>query len=135
MILVDTSVWVDHLRRGNPILAELLKKNRVVNYPMVLGKLACGNLQNRQSLLQLWQSLDSLQAVSHEEALYFIEHNGLMGKGIGYVDVHLLASVALVAGVKLWTRDKRLARIAVEFDYAWEEPVQEQKTPLMPVAP
>ena len=64
MILVDTLVWVDHLRRGNPVLAELLKQNRVVNYPMVLGKLACGNLQNRQSLLQLWQSLDSLQAVS-----------------------------------------------------------------------
>ncbi len=125
MILVDTSVWVDHLRRGNPVLAELLEQNRVVNHPMVLGELACGNLQNRQSLLQLWQSLDSLQAVSHDEALYFIEHNGLMGKGIGYVDVHLLASVALVAGVKLWTRDKRLARIAVAFDYAWEEPVQE----------
>jgi predicted nucleic acid-binding protein len=125
MILVDTPVWVDHLHSGNPVLAELLEQNRVVNHPMVLGELACGNLQNRQQLLQLWQNLDSLQAVSHDEALYFIEQNGLMGKGIGYVDVHLLASVALVAGAKLWIRDKRLTRIAVELGYAWEAPAQE----------
>ena len=122
MILVDTSVWVDHLRSGNPVLSALLEQNRVVMHTMVLGELACGNLHNRQQLLQLWQSLDSLQAVNHEEALYFIEQHGLMGQGIGYVDVHLLASVVLDAGTKLWTRDKRLARIAVELQYAWEEP-------------
>lgn len=125
MILVDTSVWVDHLRSDNSVLVELLEQNRVVMHPMVLGELACGNLRNRRQLLQLWQSLDSLQAVSHDEALYFIEQNGLMGKGIGYVDVHLLASVALVAGTKLWTRDQRLTRIAVELGYAWEAPAQE----------
>ncbi len=122
MILVDTSVWVDHLRSGNPRLTELLEQNRVLMHPMVLGELACGNLQNRRQLLQLWQSLDVLQAVSHDEALYFIEHNGLMGKGIGYIDAHLLASVALIAGAKLWTRDKRLAQVASELGYAWEEP-------------
>ena len=122
MILVDTSVWIDHLRSGNPVLSELLEQNRVVMHAMVLGELACGNLHNRQQLLHLWQSLDSLQAVNHEEALYFIEQHGLMGKGIGYVDVHLLASVVLDAGTKLWTRDKRLARIAAELRYAWEEP-------------
>ena len=95
MILVDTSVWVDHLRSGDPVLAGLLEQNRVVMHPMVLGELACGSLQNRRQLLQLWQQLESLQPVSHDEALYFIEQNGLMGKGIGYVDVHLLASAAI----------------------------------------
>ena len=125
MILVDTSVWVDHLRSGDPILAELLEQNRVVMHPMVLGELACGNLQNRRQMLQLWQQLESLQVVSHDEALYLIEQNGLMGKGIGYVDVHLLASAAIAAGVKLWTRDKCLACIAAELRYAWEESDQE----------
>lgn len=125
MILVDTSVWVDHLRSGSPLLTELLEQNRIFMHPMVLGELACGNLRNRRQLLQLLQSLDVLQAVSHDEALYFIEHNGLMGEGIGYVDVHLLASVALIAGAKLWTRDKRLAHVASESGHAWEEPTQE----------
>ena len=120
MILVDTSVWIDYLRSGNPLLAELLEQNRVVMHPMVLGELACGNLKNRQQLLQLWQSQESLQAVSHDEALYFLEQYGLMGKGVGYIDVHLLASVALANGVKLWTQDKRLAHVAIELRYAWE---------------
>ena len=94
-------------------------------HPMVLGELACGNLQNRQQLLQLWQNLDSLHSVSHDEARYFIEQNGLMGKGIGYIDVHLLASVVLAAGTRLWTRDKCLARISDDLDSTWKEPAQE----------
>jgi len=122
MILVDTSVWVDHLRSTNSVLTALLEQNRVVMHPMVLGELACGNFQNRQELLHLWQRLEPLQTVNHDEALYFIEQVKLMGKGIGYVDVHLLASVALVDSTKLWTRDKRLAHIAVELNYAWAEP-------------
>ena len=121
MILVDTSVWVDHLRSGNPTLAALLKQNRVVMHSMILGELACGNLKNRKQLLQLLQRLDSLPAVSHKEALYFIEQHQLMGKGIGYIDAHLLASVVLGMGTKLWTYDKRLAHIAVELRFAWEE--------------
>jgi predicted nucleic acid-binding protein len=125
VILVDTSVWVDHLRSGDSVLAELLEQSRVIMHPMVLGELTCGHLQNRRQLLQLWQQLESLQPVSHDEGLYFIEHNGLMGKGIGYVDVHLLASAAIAAGVKLWTRDKRLACIAAELRYAWQESAQE----------
>ena len=125
MILVGTSVWVDHLRSGDPVLADLLEQSRVVMHPMVLGELACGNLQNRRQLLQLWQQLESLQSVSHDEALYFIEQNRLMGKGIGYVDVHLLASAAIAGGVKLWTRDKRLECIAAELQYAWKESAQE----------
>jgi len=122
MILVDTSVWVDHLRRANSVLTTLLEQNRVVMHPMVLGELACGYLHNRHELLHLWQRLESLQTVNHDEALYFIEQARLMGRGIGYIDVHLLASVTLVDGAKLWTKDKRLARIAVELNHAWTEP-------------
>lgn len=124
MILVDTSVWVDHLRSDDSALTELLEQNRVLMHPMILGELACGNLQNRQLLLQLWQQLQSLSTVTHEEVLYFIEQHKLMGKGIGYVDAHLLASVVLTAGTSLWTRDKRLAIIAAELQCAWENPVQ-----------
>ncbi|HEB85468.1 MAG TPA: type II toxin-antitoxin system VapC family toxin [Gammaproteobacteria bacterium] len=125
MILVDTSVWIDHLREGNLALAALLKHNQVVMHPMVLGELACGNLKNRPELLRLWQSLDSIQTANNEEALYFIEQHGLMGNGIGYIDVHLLASVILEAGTKLWTLDKRLARLATDLTCAWEEPSRE----------
>lgn len=121
MILVDTSVWVDHLRRDDPRLTTLLEQNCVSMHPMVLGELACGNLQNRRTLLHLWQSLESLPTVNHDEALYFIEKNELMGKGIGYVDVHLLASVALAGGTRLWTRDRRLTHIAGVMNYAWAE--------------
>ncbi len=121
-VLVDTSVWVDFLRAGDPNLASLLKNmpglNRVVIHPMIIGELACGNLKNRQSLLQLWNSLNTPILASHEEVLYFIEHHHLMGRGIGYVDAHLLASVALSMDARLWTRDLRLSRLAIELDLA-----------------
>ncbi|MEA2079346.1 MAG: type II toxin-antitoxin system VapC family toxin [Pseudomonadota bacterium] len=119
MILVDTSIWIDHLRSDNASLSRLLEHNRVGMHPMVLGELACGKLRNRPRLLQLWYGLEFLTEVSHREALYFIEENGLMGRGIGYIDAHLLASVALATGAKLWTRDRRLAAIAEELNYAW----------------
>ncbi len=111
-VLVDTSVWVDFLRSGDRELAELLTRNRVVMHPMIIGELACGNLKKRQSLLKLWGSLDTLTQASHEEVLYFIEHHRLMGRGIGYVDAHLLASVVLTADVRLWTRDNCLKNVA-----------------------
>jgi len=119
MILVDTSVWIDHLRSADAVLSTLLEQNRVVMHPLVMGELACGNLQHRAELLHLWKRLESIQAVTHDEALYFIEQIKLMGKGIGYVDVHLLASLALTGSTKLWTRDKRLMRVAVELNDAW----------------
>ena len=125
MILVDTSVWIDHLRNDNSGLISLLDQNCVVMHPMVLGELACGNLPNRQELLHLWQHLESIPTTSHDEALFFIERIGLMGKGIGYVDVHLLASVALAGGTKLWTLDQRLAQVATELKFAWTEPAQD----------
>ncbi len=117
-VLVDTSVWVDFLRSGDPALANLLKRNQAVIHPMIIGELACGNLKNRKSLLKLWNSLKPLTQASHEEVLYFIEHHRLMGKGIGYVDAHLLASVALAMDVRLWTRDLRLSGLAIDLDLA-----------------
>ena len=121
-VLVDTSVWVDFLRSGDPNLASLLKnmpgRNRVVIHPMIIGELACGNLKNRQSLLKLWNSLSTLAQASHEEVLYFIEHHHLMGRGIGYIDAHLLASVALAVDARLWTRDLRLSGLAIDLDLA-----------------
>jgi hypothetical protein len=115
-ILADTSVWIDFLRSGNPELENLLNSNRVVMHPMIIGELACRNLKNRQSLLKLWNSLTTLTQTSHEEALYFIEHHQLMGRGIGYVDSHLLASIALATNVRLWTCDKRLAGVAARLN-------------------
>ncbi|MEA3410847.1 MAG: type II toxin-antitoxin system VapC family toxin [Pseudomonadota bacterium] len=119
MILVDTSVWIDHLRRGDKMLARLLEHNRVGMHAMVLGELACGNLRNRPQLIKLWDDLEFLPEASHHEAMYFLEKHRLMGKGIGYIDVHLLASATLATGAKLWTRDKRLASIAEELGSAW----------------
>lgn len=108
MILIDTSVWVEHLRRGNTQVAALLDRGSVLMHPFVVGEIACGSLSDRSSILELLQDLPMAVVASHEEALGFIEVHGLHGKGIGYVDVHLLASAALSAGARLWTSDKRL---------------------------
>ena len=112
MILVDTSVWVDHLRSGDAQLADLLERAQVVMHPFVVGEMACGSLGDRSSILELLQDLPSARVAENEEVLAFIEHRALHGKGIGYVDVHLLASVALTEGTTLWTRDKRLLTAA-----------------------
>lgn len=87
-------------------------------HPMIIGELACGNLQNRIQLLSLWCNLPSLGEATQSEALYFLEQNQLMGKGIGWVDLHLLASVALSGETLLWTRDKRLADLAAGMELA-----------------
>lgn len=112
MILVDTSVWVDHLRRGDARLAELLGRGAVVIHPFVVGEIACGSLADRSAILELLQDLPTAVVADNDEALGFIERHGLHGKGIGYVDLHLLASVALTDGAGLWTRDKRLRAVA-----------------------
>lgn len=111
MILVDTSIWIDHLRAGSPALSGLLEAGRCCCHPFVIGELACGNLGKRQEILGLLQSLPSLSAATDAETLFFIERHRLMGRGIGYVDVHLLAATA-IHGARLWTRDKRLKDIA-----------------------
>ena len=111
MVLVDTSVWVSHLRDGNDELASLLNDGRVLCHPLVLGELACGNLKDRAVILSFLQLLPMSIEADHDEVLSFIENNRLMGKGMGYVDVHLITS-AVLTGVPVWTLDKKLAQAA-----------------------
>ena len=112
MILVDTSVWIDHLRAGEPRLAALLERGRVLMHPFVVGELACGDLRRRVEVLRCLRELPRVPVAGDDEALGFIEAHRLMGKGIGWIDVHLLAAVALAPGARLWTRDRRLAGVA-----------------------
>ena len=121
MILVDTSVWVDHLREGAPALAAALEQASALMHPFVLGELACGNLKNRAEVLRLLGKLPAAPIATDREALDYIELRALMGRGLGYIDVHLLASVALAGTARLWTRDKRLAAVAAELKLAYAE--------------
>ena len=113
MILVDSSVWVEHLRRGLPRLATLLQEGKVLIHPWVIGELACGKLRNRGEVLELLQGLPAAIVASDSEVLLLIEREQLMGRGIGYVDAHLLASAKL-SHARLWTQDRRLAALAEE---------------------
>lgn len=113
MILVDTSVWVEHLRYGLPRLATLLQERDVLIHPWVIGELACGNLRNRQQVLELLQGLPAATVASDAEVLLLIERDRLMSRGIGCVDAHLLASARL-SHCRLWTQDRRLAAVAQE---------------------
>jgi len=107
MVLVDTSVWVSHLRHGNEDLAKLLYDGEVICHPFIVGELACGNLKNRREILTYLQSPPMTILAEDEEVLKFIENNQLMGKGLGYIDVHLSAS-AILTNVLVWTLDKTL---------------------------
>jgi predicted nucleic acid-binding protein len=118
MVLVDTSVWVEHLRRGLPELARQLDAAVVVCHPFVMGELACGHLHHRREILELLQTLCTAPVATHAEVLHFIESHRLMGLGLGYVDVHLLASGAL-AGLSLWTLDRPLQAAAARLHVAW----------------
>ena len=111
MVLVDTSVWVTYLRKGSTGLAALLNDGEVLCHPFILGELACGNLKNRAVILSYLELLPMSIVAEHEEVMTFIEDNRLMGKGLGYVDVHLLAS-AVLTGVLIWTLDNKLAQTA-----------------------
>ncbi len=113
MILVDTSVWMDHLRYGLPRLATRLQDGEVLIHPWVMGELACGHLRDRRQVLSLLQGLPAAVVASDEEVLLLIERDQLMGRGIGYVDAHLLASTRL-SRCHLWTQDRRLAAVAEE---------------------
>ena len=111
MILVDTSVWIEHFRTGTAELQELLNEGHVVCHPFILGELACGNLKNRSEILGLLQDLPMAVCAEDDEILQFIESHELMGKGLGYSDMHLLMS-ALISRIPLWTVDKRLHEIS-----------------------
>jgi len=120
LILVDTSVWIDHLRDGDEKLASLLHGGAVLMHPFVVGELSCGNLRDRESVLGLLQKLPRATVATDSEVLFFIEGHALMGRGIGYIDAHLLASASLSNTARLWTRDIRLCRIAAELGQAYE---------------
>lgn len=110
MFLVDTSVWIDFLRKGNALLNDLLQDGEVVTHPLIYGELSVGNLSKRKQFLSLFSDLPSVPECSHEEVLFMIESHKLYGKGIGYTDVHLLCS-AIIHDINLWTLDKRLDQL------------------------
>jgi predicted nucleic acid-binding protein len=112
VILVDTSVWVDHLRARDDALVDFLNAGRVLAHPFVTGELALGNLRQRDLILETLSDLPQAKVATDKEVLHFIEQHALSGLGISYVDTHLLAAVRLTAGTVLWTRDKRLHEVA-----------------------
>ena len=120
MVLVDTSVWIDHLRKTSQHLQLLLIDGEVVCHPLVIGELVCGNLHNRKEIIGLLQALPMAPEIDFEEYLYFVEAHHLFGKGIGYIDIQLLASAKL-SQTSLWTLDKRLNTDAIEFGITYKK--------------
>ncbi len=120
MILVDTPVWIDHWRSPLFHLIELLSDGEILTHPMVIGELACGNIRDRQQTIRILNRLPQASLARHSEVIDFIEARRLMGRGIGYIDVHLLASAMLDDSTKLWTVDRRLHNAAVELRVAYE---------------
>ena len=118
MVLVDSSIWVTHLRQGSQKLEKLLMDAEVMCHPFIIGELACGNLKNRSEIISLLQSLPMASTINSDELLIFIGINQLTGKGIGYVDIHLLASARLT-GVPLWTANKKLKSAANQLELAF----------------
>ena len=121
MILVDSSVWVDHLRQSDPRLVDLLQTGKVLTHPFVVGELALGSMKNRKAILGNLRELPQSPMATDDEAFDFIERNALFGMGIGYIDVHLLAATRLGGGSRLWTRDKRLAAASEQLGLSAEQ--------------
>lgn len=119
MTLVDTSVWVDHLRSNNAALVDLLESGSVLVHPFVIGEIALGSMAKREIVLDAMRNLPSAKAASDAEVWRFIDDWALYGRGIGYVDVHLLAAACLTPETVLWTMDKRLGAVAAEFGLAF----------------
>lgn len=119
MLLVDTSVWIDFLRKGDPLLSDLLNESKVYTHPFVIGELRLGNISKREQFLKLIEDLPQCTKATDEEVTFLIEENKLFGRGIGYTDAHLLAS-SMVSNCPLWTLDKRLDSISRELKSAVE---------------
>ena len=119
-VLVDTSIWVNHFRSSNSHLEGLLDNTEVVCHPLIIGELACGNIKNRNEILTLLSSLPMAPEVEYDEALEFIELNKLMGKGIGFIDIMLLASSRL-AELPIWTNDKKLKEAAQRIHISYKK--------------
>jgi predicted nucleic acid-binding protein len=111
MVLVDTSVWVKHLREGEPLLAEILSSDSILTHPFVIGELACGTMRNRAGVMEDLAALPGAAVATDQEALRLIEDHKLWGRGLGWIDVHLMAS-ALLSNCRIWTMDRRLAAAA-----------------------
>lgn len=126
MILVDTSVWITHLRGGNRTLSRLLMDNEVAAHPFVIGEMALGRLRNRRQVLSLLADLPHAPLATPEEALHLIEARALFGQGCGYVDIHLLAAVLLQPGLRLWSYDKALAALAQAHNVGYAAPMETQ---------
>ena len=120
MILVDTSVWVDHLRQDEPELRRLLELGQVVCHPFVIGELAMGSMKNRSAIVHSLEDLPAAEIARDEEVLYFVSEHALYGYGIGYIDAHLLAATQLTTGSSIWTRDQRLHEIAMKLSLSME---------------
>lgn len=120
MILVDTSVWIDHFRRTRASLQALLEEGNVCTHPMVIGELACGRIPRRREVLQLLTLLPQAVVAGHGETLHLIDERDVAGRGLGYVDLHLLAATLLGDGTRLWTADKRLAATAGRLSVRYE---------------
>jgi len=112
MILVDTSVWIDHLRQSDLTLSALLERRKILVHPFVIGELALGNLRQRDAILDSLRGLPSTLIATDEEVQAYIDRYSLFGMGIGYVDAHLLAATSLTVGAQIWTRDRRLCAAA-----------------------
>lgn len=112
MTIVDTSVWIDHQRRSEPMLDEFARERAVMMHPLVLGELACGTFSDRDRHFRTWRSLPQAPLHDHDEVVGWIESERLMGRGIGFIDAHLLYSTVRRPGTRLWTHDKRLEGIA-----------------------
>ena len=122
MILVDTSVWIDHLRHDIPALRRLLEKGQVLCHPFVIGELAMGSPKKRDVILTALESLPRAQAAHDDEVLHYVSDRTLFGIGIGYIDAHLLAATQLTSRSRLWTCDKRLHQVAARLDLAYNPP-------------
>ena len=120
MILVDSSIWVDHLRSGNAALGDLLDHGAVLGHPWVTGELSLGNLGRRSEVIRLLQGLPQASVASDEEVLSFIDRERLSGTGIGYVDAQLLAATRLTPDARLWTAERRLSAVAARLAIVFE---------------
>jgi len=119
MILVDTSVWISHLRDTNSFFEELLNKGLVFCHPFIVGELACENIKNRNEILSLLKALPMASIVEHDEVLTFIEDKNLARKGLGYIDIHILAS-AMLSGYAIWSLDKKLSEEAMDMNVGFD---------------
>ena len=116
MILPDTSIWIDHLRHADTQLAKILSHNYALGHPFVIGEIALGAIPKRSFVLEQMHALRQPRIAMHDEVLTMIDRHNLYRRGLGYIDAHLLASVLLTPGTRLWTRDKRLRAAAKQLD-------------------